>query len=149
MPLVKMRGAFKSSSIQPGEIVALDLPAHGLWGDYAVFEAKHNYTSLTSDFVVAQYDKGIEGILSDLQAVSGNTTPLDENAGKTVDVAEVSMSSGIRVVAVHKVFIRNVSNQGFIIGAKHSQGMGKIGVRDSNKRARAIGTSKSKFYEVK
>ena len=149
VPLVKMRGAFKSSSIQPGEIVALDLPAHGLRGDYAVFEARHNYTSLTSDFVVAQYDKGIEGILSDLQAVSGNTMPLDESAGKTVDVAEVSMSSGIRVIAVHKVFIRNVSNQGFIIGAKHSQGMGKIGVRDSNKRARAIGTSKSKFYEVK
>ena len=149
VPLVKLRGAIKSSSIQPGEIIALDLPAHGLRGDYAVFEAKHNYAMSSSDFTVAQYDKGIEGILSDLQAVSGNTMPLDESAGNTVDVAEVSMSGNIRVVAVHRIYIRNVSNQGFIIGAKHSQGMGKIGVRDSNKRARAIGTSKSKFYEVK
>jgi len=149
VPLVKLRGAIKSSSIQPGEIIALDLPAHGLRGDYVVFEAKHNYAMMSSDFTVAQYDKGIEGILSDLQAVSGNTMPLDESAGNTVDIAEVSMSGNIRVVAVHRIYIRNVSNQGFIIGAKHSQGMGKIGVRDNNKRARAIGTSKSKFYEVK
>ena len=59
------------------------------------------------------------------------------------------MSAGIKVVAIHKVYIRNVSNQGFIIGAKHTNGMGKIGVRDGNKRARSIGTSKSRFYEVK
>jgi len=53
------------------------------------------------------------------------------------------------VVAVHKVFVRSVSNTGFIIGAKHTNGMGKIGVRDGNKRGRAIGTSKSLYYEVK
>ena len=114
-----------------------------------VFEAIHNYTQLTSDFVVAQYDKGIEGILSDLQAVSGNSAPLDDLAGKVVEVAEVSLSSNFNVVAVHKVFVRNVNNTGFIIGAKHTNGMGKIGVRDGNKRARAIGNSKGLYVEVK
>ena len=75
--------------------------------------------------------------------------PLDENATNVIDIAEISLSNNIKVVAVHRVMIRSVSNTGFIIGAKHSQGMGKIGVRDSNKRARPIGTSKSIFYEVK
>ena len=44
---------------------------------------------------------------------------------------------------------QKLNNDGFIIGAKHTNGMGKIGVRDGNKRARAIGTSKSLYYEVK
>ena len=48
-------------------------------------------------------------------------------------------------VAVHKVFVRSVNNTGFIIGAKHTNGMGKIGVRDGNKRARAIGSSKGLY----
>jgi hypothetical protein len=148
-PLVTLQGAFKASSIQPGEIISLELPTHGLRGEYAVFEARHDYTNLKSDFIVGQYDKGIEGILSDLQAVSGNSAPLDGAAGTVVDVAEISMSSGINVVAVHKVFVRNVSNAGFIIGAKHTNGMGKIGVRDGNKRGRPIGASKSLYYEVK
>ena len=148
-PLVTLQGAFKASSIQPGEIISLELPTHGLRGEYAVFEAKHDYTNLKSDFIVGQNDKGIEGILSDLQAVSGNSAPLDEAAGKVVDVAEVSMSSGINVVAVHRVFVRNVNNTGFVIGAKHTNGMGKIGVRDGNKRGRPIGASKSLYYEVK
>lgn len=148
-PLVTLEGAFKASTIQPGEIIKLDLPTHGLRGDFAVFEAMHNYGTMMSNFIVAQYDKGIEGILSDLQAVSGNSSPLDQAAGTVVDVAEISMSSGINIVAVHKVFVRNVSNTGFIIGAKHTNGMGKIGVRDGNKRSRPIGASKSLYYEVK
>ena len=148
-PLIHIKGAIKASMIQPGEIVTINLPNHGLKGEYMVFEAIHNYTQLTSDFVVAQYDKGIEGILSDLQAVSGNSAPLDDLAGKVVEVAEVSLSSNFNVVAVHKVFVRNVNNTGFIIGAKHTNGMGKIGVRDGNKRARAIGNSKGLYVEVK
>jgi len=148
-PLVTLDGAFKASTIQPGEIVKVDLPAHGLRGDFAVFEATHNYSTMMSNFIIAQYDKGIEGILSDLQAVSGNSAPLDQAAGRVIDVAEISMSSGINVVAVHKVFVRNVNNTGFIIGGKHTNGMGKIGVRDGNKRGRPIGASKSLYFEVK
>ena len=81
--------------------------------------------------------------------MSGNSAPLDDLAGKVVEVAEVSLSSNFNVVAVHKVFVRNVNNTGFIIGAKHTNGMGKIGVRDGNKRARAIGNSKGLYVEVK
>jgi hypothetical protein len=148
-PLIHIKGAIKASMIQPGEIVNIDLPNHSLRGEYMVFEATHDYTNQKSDFIIAQYDKGIEGILSDLQAVSGNSAPLDELAGKVVEVAEVSLSSNINVVAVHKVFVRSVNNTGFIIGAKHTNGMGKIGVRDGNKRARAIGSSKGLYVEVK
>jgi len=148
-PLIHIKGAIKASMIQPGEIVNINLPNHGLRGEYMVFEATHDYTNLKSDFIIAQYDKGIEGILSDLQAVSGNSAPLDELAGKVVEVAEVSLSTNINVVAVHKVFVRSVNNTGFVIGAKHTNGMGKIGVRDGNKRARAIGSSKGLYVEVK
>lgn len=148
-PVINIFGALKASSIQPGEIVNIQLPTHGVNGEFIVFEAEHDYNNLSSNFIIAQYEKGIEGLLSDLQAVSGNTMPLDENATNVIDIAEISLSNNIKVVAVHRVMIRSVSNTGFIIGAKHSQGMGKIGVRDSNKRARPIGTSKSIFYEVK
>jgi hypothetical protein len=148
-PLVTIGGAVKASSIQPGEIVKLNLPTHGVNGDFVVFEAEHDYNTLLSNFIVAQYEKGIEGLLSDIQAVSGNSEPLDESAGQVVEVFEVSLSSNIEVVAVHRVSVRSVNNDGFIIGAKHTNGMGKIGVRDGNKRARAIGTSKSLYYEVK
>ena len=148
-PIINIFGALKSSGIQPGEIVYVNLPTQGINGEFVVFEAEHDYNNLSSNFVIAQYEKGIEGILSDLQSISGNAAPLDPNAGTTIDVAEISLSTKVEVVAVHRVYVRSVSNAGFIIGAKHSQGMGKIGVRDSNKRARAIGTSKSIFYEVK
>lgn len=148
-PLININGALKASSIQPGEIVTLNLPTHGITGEFVVFEAEHNYSNLTSNFVIAQYDKGIEGLISDIQAVSGNSEPLDEQAGSVVDLVEVSLSSNIEVIAVHRIYVRNVNNVGFIIGAKHTNGMGKIGVRDGNKRARQIGTSKGIFYEVK
>jgi hypothetical protein len=59
------------------------------------------------------------------------------------------MSAAFNVITVHRVRVRNVNETGFIIGAKHKNGLGKIGVRDGNKRGFPIGMSKSRNYVVK
>ena len=115
-PVVTIKNALKSTMVQPGEIVHLNLPMHDLVGEYAVFEAKHDYANARSDFVLAQYEKGIEGLLSDIQSAIGNTSPLEDNAGSVVDVFEVSLAGGINLVGAHKVYIRKVNGRGFIIG---------------------------------
>jgi hypothetical protein len=148
-PMVTIQQMLNATSISPGEIIDVDMSTHGLKGKFAVFEATHSYNDGRSDLVVAQYDKGIEGILSDIQSVTGNSSSTQKPSGESVHVAEVSLSGKVRVVAVHRVAIRSVNNTGFIIGAKHSGGMGQIGVRTGNKRGLPIGNSKSRFYIVK
>lgn len=148
-PIISIKGALKMTSVNPGEMVTVDLPVHNLRGRFAVFEAEHNFATLESDFVIAQYDKGIEGILSDLRAFTSNSAPADESASDIVDVVEMSTSGAIRIQAVHRVQVRSVNNRGFIIGAKQGKGMGKIGVRTGNKRSLPIGHSKSRYYVVK
>ena len=147
--MVTIQQMLNATSISPGEIIDVDMSTHGLKGKFAVFEATHSYNDGRSDLVVAQYDKGIEGILSDIQSVTGNSSSTQKPSGESVHVAEVSLSGKVRVVAVHRVAIRSVNNTGFIIGAKHSGGMGQIGVRTGNKRGLPIGNSKSRFYIVK
>jgi hypothetical protein len=147
-PVVTIKNALKSTMVQPGEIVHLNLPMHDLVGEYAVFEAKHDYANARSEFVLAQYEKGIEGLLSDIQSAIGNTSPLEDNAGSVVDVFEVSLAGGINLVGAHKVYIRKVNGRGFIIG-KNQNGLGYIGTNDSNVRAKPIGHSKSQFMGVK
>jgi len=146
-PVITVKGALRSTMIQPGEIVSVEFPTHNLSGDFAVFEALHNYSTLTSDFIIAQYEKGIEGILSDLQTVSGNSEPLEENAGSIVDVVEMSVGGRVHVVAAYKMLVRNINNQGFVIG-NNQGGLGYIGVNASGGYAKPIGQSKSLFKEV-
>jgi len=97
---------------------------------------------------LAQYEKGIEGLLSDIQSAIGNTSPLEDNAGSVVDVFEVSLAGGINLVGAHKVYIRKVNGRGFIIG-KNQNGLGYIGTNSSKVRAKPIGHSKSQFMGVK
>ena len=148
-PVIEIKGAVRATDITPGDMINIDLPLHGLRGEYAVFESEHNYNRLESNFVVGQYDKGIEGLLSDLQSVSSTNEPTDESASTIVDLVELAVSGAIKVKAVHRISVRSVSNRGFLIGAKEAKGMGKIGVRSGNKRALPIGQSKSIFYVVK
>ena len=148
-PVIEIKGAVRATDITPGDMINIDLPLHGLRGEYAVFESEHNYNQLESNFVVGQYDKGIEGLLSDLQSVSSTNEPTDESASTIVDLVELAVSGAIKVKAVHRISVRSVNNRGFLIGAKEAKGMGKIGVRSGNKRALPIGQSKSIFYVVK
>ena len=148
-PVIEIKGAVRATDVTPGDMINIDLPLHGLRGEYAVFEAEHNYNQLESNFVVGQYDKGIEGLLSDLQSVSISNEPANESASTIVDLVELSVSGAIKIKAVHRISIRSVNNRGFLIGAKEAKGMGKIGVRSGNKRALPVGQSKSIFYVVK
>lgn len=148
-PVIELKGVMSSTSIGPGEIVNLNLPVHEIRGEFAVFEAEHDYTRLESNFVIGQYDKGIEGLLSDLQAFTSNTEPANESASETNELIELAISGNVKIKAVHRISIRSSNNRGFMIGAKHTNGMGKIGTRDGGKRGLPIGESKSIFYVVK
>ena len=148
-PVIEIKGAVRATDITPGDMIGIDLPLHGLRGEYAVFEAEHNYNQLESNFVVGQYDKGIEGLLSDLQSISSTNETTDESASNIVDLVELTVSGAIKIKAVHRISVRSVNNRGFLIGAKEAKGMGKIGVRSGDKRALPIGQSKSIYYVVK
>lgn len=148
-PVIELKGVMSSTNIAPGEIINLNLPIHEVRGEYAVFEAEHDYTNLESNFVIGQYDKGIEGLLSDLQAFTSNTAPADDSASETIDLIELAISGSVKIKAVHRISIRSTNNRGFLIGAKHTNGMGKVGVRDGGKRALPMGESKSIYYVVK
>jgi hypothetical protein len=148
-PVIELKGVMSSTNIAPGEIINLNLPIHEVRGEYAVFEAEHDYTNLESNFVIGQYDKGIEGLLSDLQAFTSNTEPADDSASETIDLIELAISGSVKIKAVHRISIRSTNNRGFLIGAKHTNGMGKVGVRDGGKRALPMGESKSIYYVVK
>jgi len=148
-PMVRIMGMIQATSLQPGDVITLDLSTHGLVGLFAIFEATHNYEEGTSDFVVAQYEKGIEGILSDIQASVGNMTSQERplNQDRTV----VSLSTSTKLVVVHRIIARNNNNTRMIIGHRSSatDRKGAIGVQGGNKRALPIGMSKSRPYVVK
>jgi hypothetical protein len=74
---------------------------------------------------------------------------LSESVGDKDITDNLTMSASVNVVSVHRIRVRNVNETGFIIGAKHKNGLGKIGVRDDNKRAFPIGMSKSRNFVVK
>ena len=148
-PMVRIMGMIQATSLQPGDVITLDLSTHGLVGLFAIFEATHNYEEGTSDFVVAQYEKGIEGILSDIQASVGNMTSQERPLNQ--DRVVVSLSTSTKLVVVHRIVARNNNNTRMIIGHRSSptDRKGAIGVQGGNKRALPIGMSKSRPYVVK
>ena len=148
-PLITLNGLYKASSINPGQMVKIDLPTHGIRGTFAVFEATHNQSLGTSDLIVAQYEKGIEGLLSDMQAETGNKINDKSQANKNNLLTEIALNGSVKIIAIAKVYIRTNNKQGFIIGAKYDGGLGRIGVADNNKKAKPLGSSKSRFFEVK
>jgi len=148
-PMIVIKGLMNSTSIRAGDIIDINLPIQGVIGKFVVFESKHYLHSLQSDLIVAQYEKGIEGILTDLKTETIDSSGLSESSSDKDIKENLSMSASVNVIAVHKIRVRNVNETGFIIGAKHKNGLGKIGVRDGNKRGFPIGMSKSRNYVVK
>ena len=148
-PMITMKGLMNATSIMAGDIIDVNLPNHGVVGKFAVFEAKHKYQSLRTDLIIGQYEKGIEGLLSDIKTSTIDISGLSESAGDKDIKENITMSSKVNIISVHRVRVRNVNETGFIIGAKYKNGLGKIGVRDGNKRAFPIGNSKSRNYVVK
>jgi len=148
-PMISIKGMMNATSVLAGDIVDVNLPTQGVVGKFAVFEAKHNYQSLRSDFVIGQYEKGIEGLLSDVKTNTIDVSGISQSAGDKDIQNNITMSAAFNVITVHRVRVRNVNETGFIIGARHKNGLGKIGVRDGNKRGFPIGMSKSRNYVVK
>lgn len=148
-PMVTMQGLINATSIQAGDVIDVNLPTQGVVGKFVVFEARHHYQSLKTDLTVAQYEKGIEGILADIKTSTVDSSGLSSSSGDKDVKDNLSMSASVNVITVHRIRVRNVNETGFIIGAKHKNGLGKIGVRDGNKRAYPIGMSKSRNYVVK
>ena len=148
-PMIVIKGLMNSTSIRAGDIVDINLPIQGVIGKFVVFESKHHLYSLRTDLIVAQYEKGIEGILTDLKTETIDSSGLSGSSGDKDIKDNLSMSASVNIISVHKIRVRNVNETGFIIGAKHKNGLGKIGVRDGNKRGFPIGMSKSRNYVVK
>lgn len=148
-PLVTIQGLLNATSLMPGDILNVNLPTHGLTGKFGVFEARHDYTNLKTDIVVAQYEKGIEGLISEIQARVGNASASKRRSDKDIRVDESTVSGSIRVASIMRVTVRSANHQAFVIGERGHGGIGKIGVRDGSKRARALGLSKSRPYEVR
>lgn len=148
-PMVTMQGLINATSIQAGDVIDVNLPTQGVVGKFVVFEARHHYQSLKTDLTIAQYEKGIEGILADIKTSTVDSSGLSSSSGDKDVKDNLSMSASVNVITVHRIRVRNVNETGFIIGAKHKNGLGKIGVRDGNKRAYPIGMSKSRNYVVK
>jgi len=148
-PLITINGLLKASSIIPGDMVKIDLPTHGIRGTFAVFEATHYQSLGTTDLIVAQYEKGIEGLLSDIQVATGNKNNTQSKAKESNELNEIALSGSVKIIAVAKMYVRTNNKQHFIIGAKYDGGLGRIGVADNNKKAKPLGNSKSRFFEVK
>tara|TARA_R100001463_G_scaffold60832_6_gene113474 strand:- start:638 stop:3784 length:3147 start_codon:yes stop_codon:yes gene_type:complete len=148
-PLVQIMGLLNATSVQPGDVVTINLPVHGLNGLFAVFETTHNYEDGTSNFVVAQYEKGIEGILSDLQSNIGNVSGNEEVAASSS--MTIALSSSAKLVIVHRIVARSNNNTKMTIGhrASATDRKGAIGVQGGNRRALPIGMSKSRPYVVR
>jgi hypothetical protein len=153
-PMIRVMGMVNATSIHPGDVIRIDLSVHGLSGLFAVFETTHNYESGTSDFVIAQYEKGISGILSDLQASIGNASGNQEVINS--ESVTVALSSSVKVITVHRIVARRNNNTRMTIGhrATATDKKGQIGIRNAinpaNKyRALPIGMSKSRPYVVK
>ena len=148
-PLITLQGLLNATSLMPGDVVNVNLPTFGFVGRFAVFEAKHDYTNLRSDIIVAQYEKGVEGLISEIQARIGNASTTEQPSDRDIVVDETTVTGAVRVASIMRVTLRNANQQAFVIGERGHGGIGKIGVRDGSKRGRAIGLSKSKTYEVK
>ena len=130
--LIRVEGLIKSSDIKPGEIIRVDFPAEGIKGEYAVFEVTTDYNTGMTDIVIGQYEKGIEGVLADLQtstAVLSNEDPT--NSHEQIDI---SLNASIRILATHRVMTRFVNGTRLIIGGRWrgeptTNQLGVIGVR--------------------
>jgi hypothetical protein len=146
-PMVTLTGLLNATSINAGEIVKINLPNHGLVGDFAVFEARHDFASATSDFIVSQYAKGLEGIIADLQ------TSIQSEGGKlstSENVKTFTLSTDANVIAVHRITARSNNHTKMIIGHRSGKKLGSIGVNSTtNKRGNPVGMSKSRPFVVK
>lgn len=130
--LIRVEGLIKSSDIQPGEIIRVDFPAERLKGDFAVFEVTTDYNTGMTNLVMGQYEKGIEGLLADLQ--TSTVGLIDDDPTNSHEQINITLNAPIRVLSAHRVMTRFVNGTRLLIGGRWrgeptTNQLGVIGVR--------------------
>ena len=87
----------------------------GIKGEFAVFETYTNFTTGLTNLVIGQYDKGIEGLIADLQSASAETSSTD--ATTLEDLVDLIFSAPVRVLASSRVVVRMNNNSSMALGA--------------------------------
>lgn len=130
--LIRVEGLLQSTDIRPGEILNVDFSMENIRGEFAVFEVRHDYATGMTDLIIGQYEKGIEGLIADLQ--SSTASVQEEDPTRTKEQFSISLNAPIRVVSAQRVLTRFVNGTRFLIGARHrgeptTHQLGTIGVR--------------------
>jgi len=112
--LIKVEGLMKATDIQPGEILMVDFIIEHIKGEFAVFEVFRDYTTGLTDIIIGQYEKGIEGLLADLQTASNGV--IDANPSRTKERTDLVFNAPIKIVASARIMTRFVNNTKTIIG---------------------------------
>lgn len=112
--ILRVEGLAKAQDIEPGDIIGVDFAMEGITGEFAVFETYHDFNTGLSNLVIGQYEKGIEGLIADLQTASGENSESD--ATSLTELFEMILSSSIKVVASSRVMIRMNNNTSMAIG---------------------------------
>ena len=113
--IIKVQGLVKVQDLEPGEIVNVDFTMERIKGDFAVFEVTHDYSTGLTDLVIGQYEKGIEGLIADLQAATGEGT--NEDSTRMKEMTEIVMTAPIKILSSVRIMTRMNNNTKFSIGA--------------------------------
>ena len=114
--LIRVAGLVEASHLQPGEIVQVDFSNEGVRGLFAIFEVHNDSTQGTTDLVIGQYEKGIEGLLAEL--LSSTASNSQEDSGRLKERIEMGLSGSVRLVAACRIRTRIVNNSRLIIGGR-------------------------------
>ena len=130
--LIRVEGLIKCTDIKPGEILHVDFSVEGIKGEFAVFEAEHDYNSGLTNIVIGQYEKGIEGLLADLQSSTAETQ--EDDPTRSAEQINLTLNAPIRVVSASRVLTRFVNGTRTLIGGRWRgqptpNQLGAIGVR--------------------
>ena len=113
--ILRVEGLAKAQDIEPGDIIGVDFVMEGIKGEFAVFETYTNFTTGLTNLVIGQYDKGIEGLIADLQSASAETSSTD--ATTLEDLVDLIFSAPVRVLASSRVVVRMNNNSSMALGA--------------------------------
>ena len=112
--VIRVDGLLQCTDIQPGEILNVDFTAEKIKGQFIVFEAYHDYSKATTNLGIGQYEKGIEGLIADLQTATGEGASLDPS--RTRELTNVSLTAPIKLLASARIMTRMVNHQHMVIG---------------------------------
>ena len=112
--IIRVEGLVKAHDIQAGEILNVDFTMERIAGEFVVFEVHHDYATGLTNLVIGQYEKGIEGLIADLQ--SSTSAMKGSDGSRTKELTEIALSANIRLLASSRVMTRLNNNTMMSIG---------------------------------